>query len=194
MLLKISEMPSDIKLCKILTFDKITKKSSYIDNLPKPEEPIINKIQMTKETAMAESEPKPLISEALKNACWRMIRSCLADDGVGLAAPQIGIMKRLFIIRQNADHFKVYFHPKYTVDINSKIDMGLEGCLSVPGKYLNIPRQTMIMAEWVEINSEEQLVSRTELLEGYLARVFQHEYDHIEGISIVDRARQAKTL
>jgi peptide deformylase len=183
MLLKIGDMPDGIKLCKVLTYDKISSKCSFIDKFPKPGELIINTDQS-----------KSLVNEALMNACWRMVKACLNDDGVGLAAPQIGIMKRLFIIRHDAEHFKVYFHPKFTTDINSKVEFATEGCLSVPGKKLSIPRQTMIMAEWVEIDPENRFVSRAEILEGWPARIFQHEYDHIEGISIVDRARAAKTL
>lgn len=182
MLLKLNEMPTEgIRLCKVLAADKIRKRSSLIDGFPG-----LNGTTVKKESG-TEASPQP--SEALVNACWRMVRACIHDDGVGLAAPQIGIMKRMFIIREDNESFKVYFHPRYTVDANSKVELGLEGCLSVPGKSLMIPRATVICAEWQEITQEGSIVGRTELLEGFKARVFQHEYDHLDGISILDRSK-----
>jgi peptide deformylase len=97
----------------------------------------------------------------------------------------------MFVIREDADHFRVYLHPRYSVDASSKQETQVEGCLSVPGKRVPVSRATVILAEWLEFNPEGKLVARTELLEGLKARVFQHEHDHLQGISILNR--QAKT-
>lgn len=183
MLLKIDEIPADIKLCRVLAADKIKKRSSYIDGFAG------NDGNSIKKESGVEASPQP--TEALVNACWRMLRACVSDDGVGLAAPQIGIPKRMFIIREDPNSFKVYFHPRYTIDVNSSTDIAPEGCLSVPGKVFLIPRATVIFARWQEVTQDGKIVSRTELLEGFKARVFQHEYDHLEGISILDRIKSS---
>lgn len=183
MLLKIAEMPKDTRLCKVLLAEKIRMRSSLIDGFPGTSD---NKTPVKKESGK-EASPQP--SVALVNACWRMVKACLHDDGVGLAAPQIGIMKRMFIIRENDEAFKVYFHPTYTVDVNSQTILSPEGCLSVPGKVLVIPRASVICASWHEIDSDGKIVPRTELLESMKARIFQHEKDHLDGISILDRVK-----
>jgi peptide deformylase len=183
MLLNISQMPQGIKLCKVLSADKIARKSTPIETFPK------TKYDLDKFNQDA-SQP---ISEALESSMWRMVRACISDDGVGLAAPQIGIFKRMFVIRENGESFRVYIHPRYSVDISSQQVVAMEGCLSVPGKRIPVARASVICAEWLEFDTEGKMVVRTELLEGFKARVFQHEYDHLEGVSILDKARNAKS-
>jgi peptide deformylase len=192
MLLKITDLPPDTKLVKILLADKIKSKSSWIDGFPGENGSIVKKNSGTLPV------PSPVPSQAMVNACWRMVKACLHDDGIGLAAPQIGIMKRMFIIREpNKEEFKVYFHPKYTMDINSVMELGAEGCLSVPGKTLMVSRASVICATWQEFlfSEDEGLiwVERTELLEGMRARVFQHELDHLNGVSILDKGKPVTT-
>ena len=157
-------MPPDIKLCKILTADKIKQKSTKVDPSTKP-------------------------SEALINTCWKMIKACLEDEGIGLAAPQIGVFKQVFVIKETENSFRVYFNPRYSVDVSSKTELGIEGCLSVPGKRLLVSRSTAICAEWLEFGAQGVLVPRTELLEGFKARVYQHEWDHLAGFSILDKVK-----
>lgn len=177
MLLKTADMPK-VRLCKILTADKIQRKSTPLDSFPKTHQEVSN-------------SPSPELSPALVETMWKMVRACLTDDGIGLAAPQIGVFKQMFVIREDADHFRVYLHPRYSVDASSKQETQVEGCLSVPGKRVPVSRATVILAEWLEFNPEGKLVARTELLEGLKARVFQHEHDHLQGVSILNR--QAKT-
>lgn len=176
MLLKIANMPK-VRLCKILTADKIRRKSEYLDLFPKS----------LQEFAYV---PSPKLSSNLLETMWKMVRACLTDDGIGLAAPQIGVFKRLFVIREDEDHFRAYIHPSYYAAPNSTQETQFEGCLSVPGKRLPISRWSEIVAEWQEFSPDGSLVICTDLLEGVKARVFQHECDHLSGLSILDRHKQ----
>lgn len=170
MLFQIAQMPP-VKLCKVLTADKITQKSEHLAGFPKS----YNEVASSALT-------KP--SEALTDAVWRMIRACLSDDGIGLAAPQIGIFKQVFVIRENEDSFRAYFHPQYTVDPSSKQEVQIEGCLSVPGKRIPVFRETAINTKWLDFENEK-LVVRSMPLKSLMARVFQHEYAHLLGESIL---------
>jgi len=186
MLLNIADMP-EVKLCKILTADKIARKSTLIETFPLTYADV-GKYNQTSQRNNKEN-PRPLIPVGLQDALWRMVRACLADDGLGLAAPQIGIFKRVFIIRESEAAFRVYFHPQYTVDSSSTKEVKPEGCLSVPGKRIPVARATAIYAQWLDFDQSEKMVVRTEILEGLKARAFQHELDHLNGISILDKVK-----
>lgn len=178
MLLRVEDMPQ-VPVCRVLRADQIKLKSTPLEDL-------------TKATARADEALQVTVSKGLRDAIWGMIRTCIADDGIGLAAPQIGIFKQIFVIRENDQEFRVYFHPKYTVNPESKREIGAEGCLSVPGKRVLVSRATLIDAEWLELDLNTGLVTKHhEQLRDYKARVFQHEHDHLQGVTILNR--QAKT-
>jgi peptide deformylase len=162
MTFNLRDMPKGIKLCQVLTGDKVKRKCSEVANV----------------------EP-----EILTATIWRMIRACVSDDGVGLAAPQIGVFKRLFVMKVAEDSFRVCVNPSYAPAPGATRESGVEGCLSVPGKRVAVKRFTAINACWIELSHTGVLEHRTELLDGFDARVFQHEYDHLLGIIILDRSR-----
>ncbi|MGI6243136.1 MAG: peptide deformylase [Prevotella sp.] len=116
-----------------------------------------------------------------------------ASSGVGLAAPQIGKSIRVVVI--DLDVLKEEF-PEYAgfrhafinphiveVDENSEKVVMEEGCLSVPGLSEKVARYSRIHVQYLD----EQLQAHDEWVEGYLARVMQHEFDHLEGVMYVDR-------
>lgn len=120
------------------------------------------------------------------------------SDGVGLAAPQVGKSIRLFVIDASpfsekypeAENFKQAF-------INAEIykeegdDFSFnEGCLSFPGLREDIVRKPIIYIRY----QDENFVQHDEKFEGVVARVIQHEYDHIEGIVFVDRIPSLKKM
>jgi peptide deformylase len=114
-----------------------------------------------------------------------MVETMYAEPGVGLAAPQIGVALRLLVaditVGEKPNSLIVLVNPKI-VSASGQV-AGEEGCLSIPGIRAEIPR-----AESVEIrgwNLEQQEVSVKG--RGYLARAFQHEMDHLDGILIWDR-------
>ncbi len=120
-------------------------------------------------------------------------------QGVGLSAPQIGKNARLFVTWLSADpeadpsvlDLKVYANPVFTSH-SADVTLGpdpedpiLEGCLSIPKIYGPVPRY-----EWIEIAFEtmenDTMVTKEERADGFLARVIQHEFDHLEGILFTD--------
>lgn len=112
------------------------------------------------------------------------------SDGVGLAAPQIGLAIRLFVIDGSpmADEFPELEGFKKTF-INAEIleygpdkEWDSEGCLSIPGIREEVPRSHRIRIKYLDENFQPQ----EEVLEGFAARIVQHEYDHIEGKLFVD--------
>lgn len=139
------------------------------------------RIRRTSNMVMDTSLTKPLLFY-----CWAMVRACVKDKGIGLAAPQLGIFQRMFLIREGND-FEFYFNPSYTITEDSIISTMREGCLSAPRRSVEVARANTILANWVYFNSKEGKVeNHTEIFTGMKARVFQHEFDHLEGKSILD--------
>lgn len=116
-----------------------------------------------------------------------------ASSGVGLAAPQIGKSIRVVVIDLDVlkDDFPEYAGYRHAfinphiiaIDKNSEKVSMEEGCLSVPGLSEKVARYSRIHVQYLD----EQLQPHDEWVEGYLARVMQHEFDHLDGMMYVDR-------
>lgn len=113
-----------------------------------------------------------------------------SEDGIGLAAPQVGVSIRMFVIdlSELADSDPAFKDFKRTM-INAEIVERFgeevtkeEGCLSIPGVHENVKRFDKIRIKYVD----ENFVAHEEEYEGFPSRVIQHEYDHIEGHMFVD--------
>lgn len=108
-----------------------------------------------------------------------------STDGVGLAAPQIGVLKRAILIDlRNGSEPIILFNPKIIKKMGRTED--IEGCLSYPGYEGPVVRPRRILVTGVTIDGEE--VEYT--VEGFLARVFCHEIDHLDGIIYTDRCKK----
>jgi len=123
----------------------------------------------------------------------QMMTTCLSDDGIGLAAPQIGVFKRIFIIRDFEtlgsleNTFSVFVNPKWTALKDDGKSTSVEGCLSVPGQCFEVERWNTIDAEWWDWDDLGGApVKKAARFSGYKARIFQHEFQHLNAISIVD--------
>lgn len=164
---------------KIIQAGRINKPAGYIPEFPKT---------LREWETMRDENKLPTLTPQLLNWFYRMIKASIANKGIGVAATQIGLQKRLFVIQENEKEFRIYIHPSYSVDSSSTTEIETEGCLSVPKYSFQVERNTAILASWFEFDNENKLVFRNELLEGMLARVFQHEYDHLDALSIIDKA------
>lgn len=111
------------------------------------------------------------------------------STGVGLAANQVGINARVFVIGDpgNPDSVIAVFNPKIVNFSDEKIQYS-EGCLSYPGLFLEITRPRTIRARYADETGEV----RTHNFEGFTSRVFQHEYDHLEGIVYKEKVSRLK--
>ena len=129
----------------------------------------------------------------LKKLIADMFETCTASDGVGLAAPQIGKAIRVVVIDltplaedlpEYKDFRKAYINAHILeLDEESERETMEEGCLSIPGIHEPVTRHTRIHVKYMD----EDFQPHDEWVDGYLARVMQHEFDHLEGVMFVDR-------
>lgn len=128
--------------------------------------------------------------ENIRTTINKMVKTCLVDQGVGLAAPQIGVLKNIIVARDpttQEEHFATYINFYYEPIQSAGKTTEKEGCLSVPGKCYPIQRWNSIKASWQEIDFDtKEIISKTEEFHSYKARILQHEKDHILGKSIVE--------
>tara|TARA_Y100001970_G_C14115659_1_gene793420 strand:+ start:350 stop:847 length:498 start_codon:yes stop_codon:yes gene_type:complete len=106
-----------------------------------------------------------------------MYQLMMKSHGVGLAAPQVGINKSFFIMGSK-ESYTVITNPKIIEKGENLVKMQ-EGCLSFPDLWLNIIRPDNVVVEYVNTNGKKV----TEKLEGMVSRIFQHETDHLNGIT-----------
>lgn len=128
----------------------------------------------------------------LKELISNMFETLTESDGVGLAAPQVGLNIRLVVIdldvlSEDLPEYKgfrkAYINPHILEYDESNVDSSEEGCLSIPGIHETVKRPTRIHVKY----ADEDFVEHDEWIEGYLARVMQHEFDHLDAKMFVDR-------
>lgn len=126
----------------------------------------------------------------LKTLIANMFETMYASEGVGLAAPQVGLSDRIVVIDADplSDNFPECKGRKFAL-INPRVEVldgepvsRSEGCLSLPGLSENVKRVENIRLTWLDENFEEH----SEVMTGFLARVVQHECDHLEGHVYID--------
>jgi len=154
--------------------------------------PILRKIAgPVKKEEITSNETKELIN--------KMFATMEKYEGIGLAAPQVGISKQIAIIEvpieserypdEDGSETFVIFNPSIKV-IEEETQSFWEGCLSIPGIRAMVPRPRKIQVDYLDQDAKEQSI----VLEDFLATVFQHELDHLFGKLFVDRVTDTKTL
>ena len=116
-----------------------------------------------------------------------MVDFMIANNGIGLSANQIGLDAKVFVMGDSVENSTMCINPtvlQYTSDTQDDI----EGCLSFPNVFVKIKRPKEILAEWYNENLEKQTVK----IEGYSAKCYLHELDHLLGITFKDRASKLK--
>ena len=134
------------------------------------------------------AKPVTKFDDNLEKTIERMIETMYHYDGVGLAAPQVGISQRFFVMDVGNGPVAV-INPEI-LEIDPETEVAEEGCLSFPEIFVEIERSKRIKVKYQ--NTRGEYVE--EELEGYAARVFQHEFDHLNGVLIIDRISPAKRL
>jgi len=109
------------------------------------------------------------------------------EKGVGLAAVQVGRLLRLFITRVPGDSPRVFINPDI-LETSIEQEPFEEGCLSVPGLYTDVIRPSSVRIQAWNVKGKPFSLS----VDGYLARVIQHEFDHLNGILFIDRIDKKK--
>lgn len=120
------------------------------------------------------------INWEIKNLIIDMLETMEEEGGIGLAAPQVGILKRIIVVRDDVMPY-VFINPRITKKSRRKIS-GEEACLSIPQVEGRVKRAKKIEIEAIDDNGEEVVIKADDLF----ARVLQHEIDHLDGILFTD--------
>lgn len=129
------------------------------------------------------SKPVTEVTEKTKELIYDMLETMYVTNGVGLAAPQVGVLKRIIVIDITPEGSEpmVFINPEIVSTSGSQT--GDEGCLSVPGKAGTVTRPNEVTIRAVDLDMKEFEMTGTDLL----ARAFCHEIDHLDGIVYVDK-------
>jgi peptide deformylase len=129
---------------------------------------------------------KPIDREYQKIA-KEMIEAMHQGKGCGLAGPQVGLMKRIFVVHIEGDEARVFINPSI-IETSQERDSCEEGCLSIPGIWADVIRPKAVRVQaWNEKGRPFTLEA-----DGLLARAIQHEYDHLEGTLFIDRLSEIR--
>jgi peptide deformylase len=127
--------------------------------------------------------PVELFDERLRDLAHRMVELMHEAKGVGLAAPQVGLGLRLFVCNPTGEDKDdmAFVNPRFTDLVGN--EEREEGCLSIPGVTVNVRRATEVTMQAVDLQGQAVQLQGTNLL----ARIWQHEVDHLDGRLIIDR-------
>jgi peptide deformylase len=141
------------------------------------------------DTLRAIAKPVETIDDSIRALVKDMFAAMRADRGIGLAAPQVGVSIRLFVTHADKDKDRVFINPQL-VRTGEELVEYEEGCMSIPGLYADVrrPREVTVQAY------NEKGRPFTVEADGLLARVIQHEYDHLEGKLFIDYLPEAKRV
>jgi peptide deformylase len=142
------------------------------------------------------SKPVEAVDDGIRALIADMFETMYAAPGIGLAAIQVGVPKRLLVIDlQEKDEEtgtvirapRVFINPEFT-PIGDALSVYNEGCLSVPDQYGDVERPASIRAKWLDGDGKPH----DEQLDGMIATCLQHEMDHLEGVLFFDHLSKLK--
>lgn len=136
------------------------------------------------------------VDDSLRKLAKDMHETMRDAPGVGLAGPQIGVMRRIIVVHV-PEGYQGEGEPELSLTlVNPEIvkaqgrDVGTEGCLSIPGWVGDVPRADRVTVKAMDLTNRDIRIKAN----GFLARVLQHEVDHLDGILFVDRIEDKSTL
>jgi peptide deformylase len=140
----------------------------------------------------APAAPVKEITEEIQTLIDDMIKTMYAAPGVGLAAPQVGVGLRIFVVDisvgEKPTELIAMVNPSLETNNDDTLITEEEGCLSLPGFSAVVERRKQVVVSGLDRNGRNQKIEG----EGLLARAFQHEMDHLNGTLFVDRLRGIK--
>ncbi|MBS3813391.1 peptide deformylase [Candidatus Bipolaricaulota bacterium] len=132
------------------------------------------------EALRGRSSPVENIDKEVVSLADGMTEALFRAEGIGLAAPQVGVLKRLIVVNVE-DDFHIVVNPEI-VQTNEEKESAAEGCLSIPGPEADVERPTRVEVRGYDLDGNEVKLTR----EGLAARVFLHEVDHLNGTLFID--------
>jgi len=143
------------------------------------------------------AEPVAAVDDAVRAIVADMLETMYAAKGIGLAAPQVGILRRVVVIdlqepeEEGGDpvrHPRAYVNPELTA-VSEELSTYNEGCLSIPEQYADVTRPARCTVRWLDPETGEP---REEEMDGLLATCMQHEIDHLNGVLFIDHVSRLK--
>lgn len=132
------------------------------------------------------AEPVTKIDATLRRLLRSMAQTMYDADGVGLAAPQVGVLQRVVVIDVGEGLLEL-INPEIITSEDDK-ELGVEGCLSLPGLVGDIYRSQKVTVRAFNVQGKEFKIEG----EGLLARALQHELDHLDGVLFIDKAQNLR--
>ena len=126
------------------------------------------------------SKPVTKITSNIEKLLDNLKDTMYDSEGVGLAAPQIGILKQVIVVDVGEGAVEL-INPEITSTEGQEIDV--EGCLSIPGRQGKVPRAYRVSVRYLDRKSDQKVLKA----EGLFARALQHEIDHLDGILFIDK-------
>lgn len=131
------------------------------------------------------AQPVDHVNKKMRAFIEDMAETMYKTDGVGLAAPQVGVSKRIIVV-DDGNGLQALINPQIIKAEGSQ--WGPEGCLSVPGYFGDVERYEKVTVTAIDPNNKKLRIEA----EGFLARIFQHEIDHLEGHLFIEKAVNLK--
>lgn len=141
-----------------------------------------NIVKLGDDILRKECRPVEPVTDRTRIMLDDMLETMRDGQGVGIAAPQVGVMRRAFIIEPEPGNVTEFINPEILESSGTQICT--EGCLSVPGKYGEVERPEYLKVRALDRNGDEFEME----LEGFPAVVFSHENDHLSGVLFIDKA------
>jgi len=135
------------------------------------------------------AEPVEKVDEGIRTLITEMFETMYDAEGLGLAAPQIGVAKRIIVVdvKESGEPPFALINP-VILERSKELERAEEGCLSIPGLREIVERSAHVVVEGLDRDGEPKRIEA----EGLLARALQHEVDHLDGILFVDRVSPLK--
>jgi peptide deformylase len=133
--------------------------------------------------------PVTALSNEVRALIRDMFDTMYAEEGVGLAAPQVGVAQRVIVVDPHESDIAPFalVNPEI-IEFSEELDRGEEGCLSIPGLKEIVERPAAVRVEGLNAAGERMVIEA----DGLLARILQHEVDHLDGILFLDRVSPLK--
>ncbi len=143
------------------------------------------------EVLRKKNEPVAVVDASVRKLLEDMVDTMRSAKGVGLAAPQVGVNKRVIVVDisagEDSDSLLKIINPEI-LELSGEPDVNEEGCLSVPGEYEVVARPSRAVVRYMKEDGTETV----DQAEGFLARALQHEIDHLNVVLFIDRLSMSK--
>ena len=155
--------------------------------------PPLNIYMLGQETLRTPANRIVKVDDSIRKLAKDMLITMYSAKGIGLAAPQVGVQKRILVIDLNFEDPEsppnVFINPEI-ISSSASLDTYEEGCLSIPGVYLNVVRPSSIKLSFRDEMGRPKKMNA----EGLMARCIQHEIDHLNGVLFVDKVTDQDEL